>query len=158
MHILWADCVSGGVIVSIHTYIVHALSLVGVILLFADIRDPKSCVRIISWSKFVTVYIVKAYIYSPDIPIDSVNCVSITPGIGAHSFIISSPWGQCSVFSAAEAIHMVSIFFPTWFLLPLGGQKGCGFKTSPRLLRITYAAGIEPQTPRSQVQHHNHFL
>ena len=37
---------------------------------------------------FFTVIKVKALIYSPDIPVGSVDLTSITPGIGTHSFTV----------------------------------------------------------------------
>ena len=51
----------------------------------------------------------KAYIYSPDIPICTTDLTSITPRY-CNSFTVSSPLAEYSAFSAAEAIHTVSIF------------------------------------------------
>ena len=34
------------------------------------------------------------------------------PGIGTHSFTVSTPWGECIAFSAAIAIHTLPIFVP----------------------------------------------
>ena len=39
----------------------------------------------------------------------------------------------------------------TRYPLLLGGQRQCGYKACPRLLHLTGASGIEPQTPRSRV-------
>ena len=60
-------------------------------------------------------------------------------------FTVSSSWGECSIFSAAEAIHTVSIFCSTLYPLLLGGQRRCEFKACPRLLHVTSAAGINPR-------------
>ena len=66
--------------------------------------------------------------------------------IATHSFTVTSPWGEYIAFSAAEAIHTVPIFRSTWFPLLLGGHRWCRFKAYPRLLFMTSAEGIEPQT------------
>ena len=34
------------------------------------------------------------HVYSPDIPIGSADCTIYTPGIGTHSFTVSSPLGR----------------------------------------------------------------
>ena len=36
----------------------------------------------------------KVYVYSPDIPVGSADCIGYTPGIGTHSFTVSSPLGR----------------------------------------------------------------
>ena len=36
----------------------------------------------------------KVHVYSPDIPVGSADCTMYTPGIGTHSFIVSSPLGR----------------------------------------------------------------
>ena len=54
---------------------------------------------------------VKVCVHSPDIPIGSGTLHQLPPGI-KHSFTVSSPWGECSTFSAAVAIHTVPIFVP----------------------------------------------
>ena len=72
-------------------------------------------------------------------------------------FTVSSLWGESSTYSTAAAIHPVPIFHSTWYPLLLSGKKQCGFKACPRLLHVTGAAGIEPQTLWwSQVQCLNH--
>ena len=90
-------------------------------------------------------------IYNPDIPKGSPNLTSVTPRYGTHSFTVSSLLGEWSTFSAAVAIHTVPNFCSTWYPLLLGGQRRCGFKACPRLLHMTSATGIEPQTPWSWV-------
>ena len=72
-----------------------------------------------------------------------------------NSFTVSSPWGGCSMFTAAAAFHSVPVFRSTRYQLLLGGQRQCGFKACHRLLNMTSAVGIEPQTPQSRVQHLN---
>ena len=55
--------------------------------------------------------------YSPGIPIGSAEFTLLPQGIGTHSFTVSSPWGQCSTFSAAEASHSAnfhSSLYPYW--------------------------------------------
>ena len=37
---------------------------------------------------------VNVHVYSPDIPVGSADCTIYTPGIGTHSFTISSPPGR----------------------------------------------------------------
>ena len=37
---------------------------------------------------------VNVHVYSPDIPVASANCTIYTPGIGTHSFTVSSPLGR----------------------------------------------------------------
>ena len=34
---------------------------------------------------------VNVHVYSPDIPVGSADCTIYTPGIGTHSFTVSSP-------------------------------------------------------------------
>ena len=36
---------------------------------------------------------VNVHVYSPDIPVGSADCTIYTPGIGTHSFTVSSPLG-----------------------------------------------------------------
>ena len=50
----------------------------------------------------------------------------LPPGIGTPSFTVSSPWWECSAFSAAVAIHTVPICRSTWCPLLLGSQRRCG--------------------------------
>ena len=93
-------------------------------------------------------------IYSPDIPSIYIGLyIKLPPGIRTHSFTVSSPWGECRAFSAAEAIHTVPIFRSTWYPLLL---CGCVFKACPRLLHMTSAVGIESRIPRSRVQRPHH--
>ena len=70
------------------------------------------------------------------------------PGIGTHTFTVSSHWGESSAF-AAHAIHTVhvSIFRSTRYPLLLGGQRQCGFKPCPRILHMTGAAGNRTPDP-----------
>ena len=37
---------------------------------------------------------VNVHVYSPDIPVGSADCTIYTPGIGTHSFTVSSPLGR----------------------------------------------------------------
>ena len=37
---------------------------------------------------------VHVHVYSPDIPTGSADCTIYTPGIGTHSFTVSSPLGR----------------------------------------------------------------
>ena len=37
---------------------------------------------------------VNVHVYSPDIPVGSADCAIYTPGIGTHSFTVSSPLGR----------------------------------------------------------------
>ena len=72
-------------------------------------------------------------------------------------FSVSSSWEECSAFSAAEAIRTIfALFRSTRYPSLLGGQRQCGFKACPRLLRIYYiptlVSGIEPQTFQSVVR------
>ena len=51
---------------------------------------------------------VNVHVYSPDIPVGSADCTIYTPGIGTHSFTVSSPLGENSAFAhfaAAIANH-----------------------------------------------------
>ena len=82
----------------------------------------------------------------------------LPPCIGNHSFIVSSLWGECRAFSAAEAIHTEPNFHSTWYPLLLGGHsyRRSRFKACPRLSHMTSTAGIEPQTPWSWVQRLNY--
>ena len=48
---------------------------------------------------FVIVFImlnvnVNVHVYSPGIPVGSADCTIYTPGIGTHSFTVSSPLGR----------------------------------------------------------------
>ena len=67
-----------------------------------------------------------------------VQKISQPLGIGIHSFTVSSPWGEYSSFSAAEAIHTL-IFVPP-------GTHYCGVdsKLAQGFLHLTIAARIEP--------------
>ena len=72
----------------------------------------------------------------------------------AHS--VSSPWGERSAIFWS-CIHLRSNnFHSTCYQLLLDVQRECGIKACPRLLHMTGAVGIEPQTPRSWVQCFNH--
>ena len=90
------------------------------------------------------------YAYSPDIPGSLVNYALITPE--THPFTVLSSWGKYSAFSAAKAIHTVSMFRSTWYPLLLGGQRRCGFKACPRDQRC----GNRALTLWSRVQRLNH--
>ena len=37
---------------------------------------------------------VNVHVYSPDIPVGSADCTIYIPGIGTHSFAVSSPLGR----------------------------------------------------------------
>ena len=56
---------------------------------------------------------VNAHVYSPDILVESADCTIYTPGIGTHSFTVSSPLGRIQhmrTFSAAITNHYNSAF------------------------------------------------
>ena len=55
---------------------------------------------------------VNVHVYSPDIPVGSADCTIYTPGVGTHSFIISSPLDRIQHFAAAMANHYHLAFFP----------------------------------------------
>ena len=55
------------------------------------------------------------FIYSPVSLKAHRTLYQLPPGIGTHSFTVSSAWGECSAFCAAEAIHTVPIFHSTWY-------------------------------------------
>ena len=101
---------------------------------------------------------VKMCIYSPDIPVNMFSGLYIIyPQVLELALSQSHlPREYAAQFSAAVAIRMVPIFRSTWYPLLLSRQRQCGFKACPRLLHMTSAAGIEPQTPRFQVQCLNH--
>ena len=51
---------------------------------------------------------VNVHVYSLDIPVGSADCTIYTPGIGTHSFTVSSPLGRIQhlrTFAAAIANH-----------------------------------------------------
>ena len=68
----------------------------------------------------------------------------LPPGIGTHSFTVSSSWEEYSAFSAAEAIHTVAIFVPP-------GTHYCWVDRGGVDSKFAL-----PQTPRSRVQRLNH--
>ena len=94
-----------------------------------------------------------------DIPDSSADFTITFPGYGTHTYTVSSPWGECShaAYKGNGFIPFTTFFFrSTRYPLLLGDQRRCGFKACPRLLHMTGAAGIEPQTPRSRVLRLNH--
>ena len=82
---------------------------------------------------------VKVITYGPISPKANRTLHQLPPGIGTQSLTVSSPWGECNTFSAAEAIYTVPIFCSTWYPLLLAGQWQCGFRACPRLLHMTSA-------------------
>ena len=83
-------------------------------------------------------------------------------GVGLESRHIGKPNQRTLLYPLAmiSAYMLPATIDPTLNLctrypLLLGGQRQCGFKACPRLLHMTGAAGIEPQTSRSRVQRLN---
>ena len=83
-------------------------------------------------------------------------------GVGLESRHIGKPNQRTLLYPLAmiSAYMQPATIDPTLDLctrypLLLGGQRQCGFKACPRLLHMTGAAGIEPQTSRSRVQRLN---
>ena len=85
-------------------------------------------------------------------------------GVGLESRHIGKP-NQRTLLYPLAMISAYNIMLPatidptlnlcTRYPLLLGGQRQCGFKACPRLLHMTGAAGIKPQTSRSRVQRLN---
>ena len=51
-------------------------------------------ISVIYMSNLVINVNVNVHVYSPDIPVGSADCTIYTPGIGTHSFTVSSPLGS----------------------------------------------------------------
>ena len=83
--------------------------------------------------------------WHPDIPIGSVYVLhQLLPAIITLS--ISAPSGECSNFSAVEAIPTVQIFV---HLVPItaGWTESVWIQCLAKALHMTSAAGIEPYNP-----------
>ena len=61
---------------------------------------------------------VNVHVYSPDIPVGSADCTIYTPGIGTHSFTVSSPLGRIQHLSTLQQYIANSLQFS--FLVPPG--------------------------------------
>ena len=97
---------------------------------------------------------VTVYACSSDIPESSADFTFIAPGIGTHSFRVSSPWEARSAFLQPKPRS--TNFHSTWYPLLLVGQRQCGLKACPRILLMPSTAGVEPQVLRSRDKRLNH--
>ena len=92
-------------------------------------------------------------------PMDILSTSQLPPGIGTHSFTVSSPWGECNAdysWSWKFTITIVSLYVPP-------GTHHCWVdrgNEDSKLAQGFYAwpvpPGIEPQTSWSVVQRLNH--
>ena len=54
---------------------------------------------------------VNVHVYSPDIPVGSADCTIYTPGIGTHSFTVSSPLGRIQHLRTLLQLYSQSLQF-----------------------------------------------
>ena len=72
-----------------------------------------------------------------------------------YAILIRLPFPKARIARNATATIDPTLNLCTRYPLLLGGQRQCGFKACPRLLHLTGASTIEPQTPRYRVPRSN---
>ena len=74
---------------------------------------------------WINVYVnVNVHVYSPDIPVGSANCTIYAPGIGTHSFTVSSPLGRIQHLRSLQIACSYSQSLQFSFLVPPGTHHG----------------------------------
>ena len=69
---------------------------------------------------------VNVHVYSPDIPVGSADCTIYTPGIGTHSFTVSSPLGRIQHLRTLLQLYpiiTIQLSRSTRYPSLLGGQR-----------------------------------